>query len=411
MPTRCVVPCNPVCCANCINPGKVGTEADETVEGESRGQQGGGPNGKGAGIFANAASVLSMAAEEISLDDTLEKEIANEVELWRMETSGAAIHKTLQESSNSRGLKGLASVRSASADQQFGNFSVPFGRDRSLSPPPRTQVSLHDRGGLGEGLRHRPESSGASSGSAGIQAEPRVDRFGMGMKPPARPRGSAGVHARAAGPAAEATPDGDANATGATSLFAAADVAGGSPREPAAPRGRSLTREDQPSSRPGEEDEDDGVAPLMLHAGGVPSSGTANEQPLAAATATADGPAGIGNSNAAVAAQPAAAAPGALQPSAMDGPADPRRAPVEPDIEMSSSDESTFAGFIEDPLDRERSGDVQTWTSQTWTSGPGGAAALLGADIALREIPSHGDQGLPCDTEGDEDVRPDRSEF
>jgi len=40
-----------------------------------------------ASIFANATSVLSVAAEEISLDDHLEKELANEVELWRMETT------------------------------------------------------------------------------------------------------------------------------------------------------------------------------------------------------------------------------------------------------------------------------------------------------------------------------------
>lgn len=47
---------------------------------------------KTSSIFANAASVLSMAAEEISLDDHLEKELANEVELWRMETSSTAVH-------------------------------------------------------------------------------------------------------------------------------------------------------------------------------------------------------------------------------------------------------------------------------------------------------------------------------
>ncbi|CAE8633007.1 unnamed protein product, partial [Polarella glacialis] len=52
---------------------------------------------KGTGnIFANASAVLSMAAEDMedhfdnmSLDDHMEKELANEVELWRMETSSA----------------------------------------------------------------------------------------------------------------------------------------------------------------------------------------------------------------------------------------------------------------------------------------------------------------------------------
>jgi hypothetical protein len=47
---------------------------------------------KTGSIFANAASVLSMAAEEISLDDHLEKELANEVELWRMETTTTTMH-------------------------------------------------------------------------------------------------------------------------------------------------------------------------------------------------------------------------------------------------------------------------------------------------------------------------------
>jgi len=77
MPNRCMVPCNPVCCAMCFHQ-DTGREAD----GEH----------KTGSIFANAASVLSMAAEEISLDDHLEKELANEVELWRMETSSTAMH-------------------------------------------------------------------------------------------------------------------------------------------------------------------------------------------------------------------------------------------------------------------------------------------------------------------------------
>mmetsp|Transcript_124896 Transcript_124896/g.216562 ORF Transcript_124896/g.216562 Transcript_124896/m.216562 type:complete len:373 (+) Transcript_124896:250-1368(+) len=77
MPARCMVPCNPVCCAMCFH-SDAGREADHEH--------------KTGSIFANAASVLSMAAEEISLDDHLEKELANEVELWRMETSSTAVH-------------------------------------------------------------------------------------------------------------------------------------------------------------------------------------------------------------------------------------------------------------------------------------------------------------------------------
>lgn len=77
MPARCMVPCNPVCCAMCFH-SDAGRESDTEH--------------KTGSIFANAASVLSMAAEEISLDDHLEKELANEVELWRMETSSTAVH-------------------------------------------------------------------------------------------------------------------------------------------------------------------------------------------------------------------------------------------------------------------------------------------------------------------------------
>jgi len=77
MPNRCMVPCNPVCCAMCFH-----QDAGRGDDAEH----------KQGSIFANAASVLSMAAEEISLDDHLEKELANEVELWRMETSSTAVH-------------------------------------------------------------------------------------------------------------------------------------------------------------------------------------------------------------------------------------------------------------------------------------------------------------------------------
>lgn len=77
MPARCMAPCNPVCCAICCD--HVTGRENDTEH-------------KTGSIFANAASVLSMAAEEISLDDHLEKELANEVELWRMETSSTAVH-------------------------------------------------------------------------------------------------------------------------------------------------------------------------------------------------------------------------------------------------------------------------------------------------------------------------------
>lgn len=72
------MPCNPICCAMCFHQDAGIRENDNEH--------------KTGSIFANAASVLSMAAEEISLDDHLEKELANEVELWRMETTSTAVH-------------------------------------------------------------------------------------------------------------------------------------------------------------------------------------------------------------------------------------------------------------------------------------------------------------------------------
>lgn len=76
LPARCVTPCNPVCCAMCFHA--------DTGRGDPE------ENHKSGSVFANAASVLSMAAEEIQMDDHLEEELANEVELWRMETSNNA---------------------------------------------------------------------------------------------------------------------------------------------------------------------------------------------------------------------------------------------------------------------------------------------------------------------------------
>ncbi|CAE8587561.1 unnamed protein product, partial [Polarella glacialis] len=85
LPTRCVTTCNPACCVACLNP-----QTARTEDGDGLGLKGTG------NIFANASAVLSMAAEDMedhfdnmSLDDHMEKELANEVELWRMETSSA----------------------------------------------------------------------------------------------------------------------------------------------------------------------------------------------------------------------------------------------------------------------------------------------------------------------------------
>eukprot|EP00929_Paragymnodinium_shiwhaense_P057811 TRINITY_DN28959_c0_g1_i1.p1 TRINITY_DN28959_c0_g1~~TRINITY_DN28959_c0_g1_i1.p1 ORF type:complete len:364 (-),score=75.07 TRINITY_DN28959_c0_g1_i1:199-1290(-) len=76
VPLRIVQPCHPACCAMCFNTDNV--SPDETTTQKSN------------NMFAKAASVLSMSPDEISLDDLIEKELANEVDLWRMDTTGHA---------------------------------------------------------------------------------------------------------------------------------------------------------------------------------------------------------------------------------------------------------------------------------------------------------------------------------
>lgn len=100
---------------------------------------------KTGNIFANAASVLSMAAEEISLDDHLEKELANEVELWRMETSSTAVH------TNDGGYRTVFAP--AGREDYRGNHSI--DSTSALSSPD---------GGMDSDFDDNPESLGESRG-------------------------------------------------------------------------------------------------------------------------------------------------------------------------------------------------------------------------------------------------------
>lgn len=74
--------CTPVCCAMCLH--------EDTLK-DSTAKDSTGDNSQAN--FANSASALGgsdAAAEEIALDDSLEKELAQEVELWRLESTGPA---------------------------------------------------------------------------------------------------------------------------------------------------------------------------------------------------------------------------------------------------------------------------------------------------------------------------------
>lgn len=399
MPARCVVPCNPVCCAMCINPGagRMDPSDDLAAHGGIL-ATGSGGGGKSANIFANAASVLSMAAEEISLDDNLEQELAGEVELWRMETSGHAVQQSLRETS--KGFSGLAGVRSCEG------FAMPFERDRSLSPPPRTQVSLHDRAGLSSGPQVAntglPRVANAGAPSSGNTTAEVRDR--IALKPSSRPTGSAGVRARSVPPAitrgealaaaVDRRPvDGDADAAAGISPNRAAgtaDAAAGGPKVQAKVGSSSsipVACNAATASR------------LPVHGAGMeqgPRSAAANAAALGAAVVTDRAAAAVGGPPPAAMVQPgsllapagpavsltakaatitssvSAGAPETVRP--VPRPPAGRAATVaaasqvhaKPEQQMedeasstvSSSDESTFAGFIEDPLEKERSGEV-----------------------------------------------------
>lgn len=166
LPVKCVAACNPTCCVNCINPQTGRPEDGET-----------GVSQKAGNIFANSASVLSTAAEEISLDDHLEREMANEVELWRLENSTATAQmKGFSTATSSRsGLAGLV-THDASHGRDLPEehrFLRGTCRDRSNSPPMRTQVSLHDR------LLSQPMASGASLPSMDSLEEEKEIKPGM----------------------------------------------------------------------------------------------------------------------------------------------------------------------------------------------------------------------------------------
>lgn len=293
------------------------------------------------GIFANAASVLSMAAEEISLDDHLEKELANEVELWRMETTSAAV----QRAAFGHGLAG-AEGQGLSGLTLAGHAAVPFAerrgaRDsRSVSPPPRTQVSLHNRvgGGLvgavaGTVLQRRAAGSAAA-------ATPRTSPHGS-------PRGPRPDPASAVGPSAPAGEDGCQEqgrsapqrsrepSPAATEMRVASDLA---------------------------EELDEG-APFVnwpFARLGLEAAGLAVERPCERSVQVDpsdglfEGPPGeVGDYR------------------EVDG--------------YSSSDESTFAGFIEDPLEQQRIGEAEAWVGAMQNSkGPGRSPSSMSEAVPRR---------------------------
>lgn len=133
LPVKCVTACNPSCCANCIN---LQMGRDET-DGDTKGN-----------AFANASAVLTEGGQEFAAHFNLEKELANEVELWRSSSvlpSEAA--RARDQSSPTRGRPDFRSDGLAGAMRKL-HGEVPFDFERSLSPPARSQVSLQHRPSL-----------------------------------------------------------------------------------------------------------------------------------------------------------------------------------------------------------------------------------------------------------------------
>eukprot|EP00747_Dinoflagellata_sp_TGD_P060470 gnl/TRDRNA2_/TRDRNA2_152042_c0_seq1.p1 gnl/TRDRNA2_/TRDRNA2_152042_c0~~gnl/TRDRNA2_/TRDRNA2_152042_c0_seq1.p1 ORF type:complete len:278 (-),score=68.93 gnl/TRDRNA2_/TRDRNA2_152042_c0_seq1:56-889(-) len=162
--------CNPVCCAMCFDSSGNRLEDDEHKVGS---------------IFATANSVFTGAAEEITLDDRLEKELANEVELWRMDTANTAVHMydmseaTGHSVRSDRG-RSAPSYSSSSAGRNDDDelFAAKSGVDdarsadgrgmsaNGMQPPEQTPEQTGDRTVSPRGA---PRSKGASpSGNAVI---------------------------------------------------------------------------------------------------------------------------------------------------------------------------------------------------------------------------------------------------
>jgi len=133
LPSRCMTACNPTCCATCLQVDHVRDNDD----------------GKQGSVYALSRSTHTMAAEEISLDDHLEKELANEVEFWRMEKSNAGWMQTYG-ADNPNGLSGLSSLQTTQRDQDGLPFSNALRRpshgiDRQVVEEAKVEVPSPDR--------------------------------------------------------------------------------------------------------------------------------------------------------------------------------------------------------------------------------------------------------------------------
>lgn len=297
LPSRCIAPCNPSCCAMCFHAEAAERDADDAH--------------KSGNVFANAASVLSMAAEEISLDEHLEKELANEVELWRMETSSAAIHTT-----------SLYGVPPGEPDRRTAEG---IGYGRIIGVP------------FEEESRAQPS---APTASARVGAAPSRDRFGCGV--PGGPQ-SAYSNGVANGSASSVSTGGvvcgGATTAGQEAVQSEEELPGASSSDAPPPATVADADEATAGMVPAERDGNNPVllSPVLLPVGltSISASGSPPRYEL--------------------------------------------HNPVE--AMSSSSDDSTFAGFIEDPIEKEFGcSEVQIWLGGD--SGGGGPPLNVATPVA-----------------------------
>lgn len=365
LPLLCVETCNPICCLCMTPPGS--------------GEVAGGEDGQattGKVVFAHASSVLTNAAEEIHLGGQLDNELASEVELWRMESNGRD------------GFAGLAEMHRG---ESRGRVIALYTRERSLSPPPRTQVSLHDRIGctanadgsfLGTGRRLRKAKD--------VDVPPQAQRAGDDADAAAGASGKAGVASTS-----HPIPDSAADAAaGCPKSQGSGEQAAGCPRPQRSGEQRGRERVSRPTSAsrsaspkpPGE-----GFAECSEPAGADgPCSAAAAAAALGADVAADLATVRVAEAAAAVAlqAKPVSnckstqlvqlararvarqghATPSAFSSAVASGTSCSRpdsrglrRLPHQWGESESSSEESTFAGFIEDPLEKERTESQYVW--------------------------------------------------
>lgn len=365
-----------------MNPGRLEDGLTESIGGAAASAAS--SSARQAGVFAAAAPALvGGAAEEVLLEVELEKELAGEVELWRMEASGGVVFQSLLHGGGTGGAGGLSGGLAPlplgpRPAPQGGRVAATFDKDRSLSPPPRTQVSLHDRLGVG-GPQPR----------ASAEASPHQRR----LSPP-RSRAPLAAHSRTvtslAGPEALSEHSGDtsdadaaAGRPAAASLWNAA--AAGASKAAAPPASDAVLRQTGGGGR-------ESAEAVFGMRGREEPRDLSEGRPVAGA----------------------ASEDWSLPPERPpeEPPASPRPQPTRRDSgESSSSEESTFAGFIEDPLECQRTAEAPAWL--TSGSAPSLAPQPVG-DGEVAEIPVPALQLRSClrsVSELSEGVRSDRARF